>query len=149
VKLTPNVTDIVSIADAAVRAGADILSLVNTFLGMVVDVDRRRLVLANGAGGVSGPAIKPQALYLVHRVCRRLNVPVMGMGGIMTAADALEFLMVGARAIQVGTANFIDPACSTKILDGLVEALGRMGVSDVNDLVGSLQEKGSLQEFST
>ena len=149
VKLTPNVTDILSIARAAVEVGADILSLVNTFLGIVVDAERRELVLANGAGGVSGPAIKPQALYLVHRVCRQMKVPVMGMGGIMTATDALEFLVVGARAVQVGTANFIDPASSVKILDGLIEALGRMGVSDVNDVVGSLREKGALQDFST
>jgi dihydroorotate dehydrogenase (NAD+) catalytic subunit len=149
VKLTPNVTDILSIARAAVEAGADILSLVNTFLGIVVDAERRELVLANGAGGVSGPAIKPQALYLVHRVCRQMKVPVMGMGGIMTATDALEFLMVGARAVQVGTANFIDPASSMKILDGLIEALGRMGASDVNDVVGSLREKGAVQDFST
>lgn len=149
VKLTPNVTDILSIARAAVEAGADILSLVNTFLGIVVDAERRELVLANGAGGVSGPAIKPQALYLVHRVCRQMKVPVMGMGGIMTATDALEFLVVGARAVQVGTANFIDPASSMKILDGLIELLGRMGVSDVNDVVGSLRAKVSLQEFST
>jgi len=149
VKLTPNVTDILSIARAAVEVGADILSLVNTFLGIVVDAERRELVLANGAGGVSGPAIKPQALYLVHRVCRQMKVPVMGMGGIMTATDALEFLVVGARAVQVGTANFIDPASSMKILDGLIEALGRMGVSDVNDVVGSLREKGALQDFST
>jgi len=149
VKLTPNVTDILAIARAAVEAGADILSLVNTFLGIVVDAERRELVLANGAGGVSGPAIKPQALYLVHRVCRQMKVPVMGMGGIMTTTDALEFLVVGARAVQVGTANFIDPASSMKILDGLIEALGRMGVSDVNDVVGSLREKGALQDFST
>ncbi|MCI0658967.1 MAG: dihydroorotate dehydrogenase, partial [Acidobacteria bacterium] len=123
VKLTPNVTDIVSIARVAVDAGADILSLVNTFLGIAVDVSRRRLVLANGVGGVSGPAIKPQALYLVHRVCRELQVPVIGMGGIMNVSDALEFMLVGARAIQIGTANFIDPASSVKILDGLLQAL--------------------------
>jgi len=149
VKLTPNVTDIVTIARAAVDSGADILSLVNTFLGISVDVGRRKLVLANGVGGVSGPAIKPQALYLVHRVCREMKVPVIGMGGIMNATDALEFMVVGARAVQVGTANFIDPASSIKILDGIVEALHHMEIRDVNELVGTLRGKGSAQEFST
>ena len=149
VKLTPNVTDIVSIARVAVDAGADILSLVNTFLGIAVDVARRRLVLANGVGGVSGPAIKPQALYLVHRVCRELQVPVIGMGGIMNVNDALEFMLVGARAIQIGTANFVDPASSVKILDGLSEALDRMGLEDVNEIVGALKTDGPSQDFST
>jgi dihydroorotate dehydrogenase (NAD+) catalytic subunit len=149
VKLTPNVTDIVSIARVAVDAGADILSLVNTFLGIAVDVTRRRLVLANGVGGVSGPAIKPQALYLVHRVCRELQVPVIGMGGIMNVNDALEFMLVGARAIQIGTANFVDPASSVKILDGLSEALERMGLEDVNEIVGALKTDGPSQDFST
>jgi len=149
VKLTPNVTDIVSIARVAVDSGADILSLVNTFLGIVVDLPRRKLVLANGVGGVSGPAIKPQALYLVHRVCRELQVPVIGMGGIMNVTDALEFMLVGARAIQIGTANFIDPAASVKILDGLSETLERMGVQDINELVGALKSDGPPQDFST
>jgi dihydroorotate dehydrogenase (NAD+) catalytic subunit len=149
VKLTPNVTDIVSIARVAVDSGADILSLVNTFLGIAVDVSRRRLVLANGVGGVSGPAIKPQALYLVHRVCRELKVPVIGMGGIMNASDALEFILVGAGAIQVGTANFIDPSSSIKILDGLGERLDQMGIQDINELVGSLKTDAPSQDFST
>src|SRR4030095_3166885 len=149
VKLTPNVTDIVSIARVAVDSGADILSLVNTFLGIAVDLPRRSLVLANGVGGVSGPAIKPQALYLVHRVCRELKVPVIGLGGVMSATDALEFMLVGAGAIQVGTANFIDPASSVKILDGLAQELGRMGLADVNDLVGTLRTPGASPDFST
>jgi dihydroorotate dehydrogenase (NAD+) catalytic subunit len=149
VKLTPNVTDIVSIARVAVDSGADILSLVNTFLGIAVDLPRRKLVLANGVGGVSGPAIKPQALYLVHRVCRELQVPVIGMGGVMNVTDALEFMLVGARAIQIGTANFIDPAVSVKILDGLSETLERMGVQDINEMVGALKSDGPPQDFST
>ena len=149
VKLTPNVTDIVSIARVAVDAGADILSLVNTFLGIAVDLPRRRLVLANGVGGVSGPAIKPQALYLVHRVWREMGVPVIGMGGIMNASDALEFMLVGARAIQIGTANFIDPASSMRILDGLLESLERMGIQDINEMVGALKSEGHSQDFST
>jgi dihydroorotate dehydrogenase (NAD+) catalytic subunit len=140
VKLTPNVTDIVLLARVAVDHGADILSLVNTFLGMAVDLDRRRSVLANRVGGVSGPAIKPQALYLVHQVTSALPVPVMGMGGIMTARDALEFMLVGARAVQVGTANFVDPASCVKILDGIREYLERSGIPDVNHLVGSLDD---------
>jgi dihydroorotate dehydrogenase (NAD+) catalytic subunit len=139
VKLTPNVTDIVALARVAVESGADILSLVNTFLGLAVDLDRRRTVLANGVGGVSGPAIKPQALYLVHQVCAALKVPVMGMGGIMSARDALEFLLVGARAVQIGTANFVDPAASVKILDGIRDHLQERGIPDVNDLVGTLR----------
>ena len=149
VKLTPNVTDIVAIARVAVQAGADILSLVNTFLGIAVDLPKRSLVLANGVGGVSGPAIKPQALYLVHRVCRELKVPVIGMGGIMNATDALEFMLVGAGAIQIGTANFVDPASSVKILDGLSQELGRMGLADVNDLVGTLRAPDGSPDFST
>jgi dihydroorotate dehydrogenase (NAD+) catalytic subunit len=149
VKLTPNVTDIVAIARVAVDSGADILSLVNTFLGIAVDLDRRRLVLANGVGGVSGPAIKPQALYLVHRVCSAMNVPVIGMGGILTARDALEFMLVGAGAIQVGTANFLDPAASIKILDGIGEFLAARGIPDVNDLVGALESRSPRAEFST
>jgi len=138
VKLSPNVTDIVAIARVAVDAGADILSLVNTFLGMAVDLERRRPVLANGVGGVSGPAIKPQALYMVHRVCAAMKVPVIGIGGIMTARDALEFLLVGARAIQVGTANFLDPASSVKIVEGIRRYLTERGIPDVNDLVGAI-----------
>ncbi len=149
VKLTPNVTDIVSIARVAVDSGADILSLVNTFLGMAVDVKTRTPVLANTVGGVSGPAIKPQALYLVHRVCSALSVPVIGMGGIMTAEDALEFLLVGARAIQVGTANFVDPAASVKILDGISERLRSLEVRGVNDWVGSLTGTFPSAEYST
>jgi dihydroorotate dehydrogenase (NAD+) catalytic subunit len=140
VKLTPNVTDIVLLARTAVESGADILSLVNTFLGMAVDLERRRYVLANGVGGVSGPAIKPQALYLVRQVCSALKVPVMGIGGIMNARDALEFLLAGARAVQIGTANFVDPAASVKILDGIENYLAEKGIADVNDLVGTLQD---------
>jgi len=138
VKLSPNVTDIVAIARVAVDAGADILSLVNTFLGMAVDLDRRRMALANGVGGLSGPAIKPQALYMVHRVCTAMKTPVIGMGGIMTARDALEFLLVGARAVQVGTANFLDPASSVRIVDGIRDYLVEKGIPDVNDLVGPI-----------
>jgi dihydroorotate dehydrogenase (NAD+) catalytic subunit len=149
VKLTPNVTDIVAIARVAVDSGADILSLVNTFLGISVDTRRRCLVLANGVGGVSGPAIKPQALYLVHRLFREMKVPLIGMGGIMNATDALEFMLVGAQAIQVGTANFVDPASSIKILEGLREALEQMGISDINDWVGTLRSAALEENFST
>jgi dihydroorotate dehydrogenase (NAD+) catalytic subunit len=149
VKLTPNVTDILVIARAAVDAGAEILSLVNTFLGTAVDLDRRRFVLANGVGGVSGPAIKPQALYLVHQVASSLPVPVMGMGGILDARDALEFLAVGARAVQVGTANFIDPAASRKIVEGIAAYLKERGIGDVNEVVGTIRNPPSAPAFST
>ncbi|HMC82862.1 MAG TPA: dihydroorotate dehydrogenase [Candidatus Polarisedimenticolia bacterium] len=149
VKLTPNVTDILTVARAAVESGADILSLVNTFLGIAVDLEGRRMVLANGVGGVSGPAIRPQALYLVHRVCSEVKVPVMGMGGIMSASDALEFLLVGARAVQVGTANFVDPAASVKILDGIAAYFQSRGIPSVAHFVGSLKESRQSTIFST
>jgi dihydroorotate dehydrogenase (NAD+) catalytic subunit len=148
VKLSPNVTDIVAIARVAVDNGADILSLVNTFLGMAVDIERRRPVLANGVGGVSGPAIKPQALYLVHRVCGAMKVPVIGIGGIMSARDALEFILVGARAVQVGTANFLDPASSARIVEGIRDYLAEKGIPDVNDMVGAISGRPAPADSS-
>jgi dihydroorotate dehydrogenase (NAD+) catalytic subunit len=140
VKLTPNVTDITVIARAAVDGGADALSLVNTFVGMAIDVTRRRPVLHNVAGGLSGPAIRPLAVWLVHQVARAVTVPVIGMGGILNARDAVEFLLAGARAVQVGTANFNDPAAAVKIVDGLVGFCRQEGIRDVNELVGALRE---------
>jgi len=148
VKLSPNVTDIVAIAKVAVDAGADILSLVNTYLGMAVDLERRSPVLANGVGGVSGPAIKPQALYLVHRVCGAMKVPVIGIGGIMSARDALEFILVGARAVQVGTANFLDPASSARIVEGIRDYLAEKGIPDVNDMVGAISGRPAPADSS-
>jgi dihydroorotate dehydrogenase (NAD+) catalytic subunit len=138
VKLTPNVTDITAIARAVESAGAQALSVTNTFLGMSVDVATRRSKLANLVGGLSGPAIKPMALYLVHRVVAAVRIPVIGLGGIMDHHDALEFLLVGARAIQVGTANFINPRAALEIVNGLRAFCERENISDINNLIGSL-----------
>ncbi|MBI5428536.1 MAG: dihydroorotate dehydrogenase [Nitrospinae bacterium] len=134
VKLSPNVTDIAEIARAAEGAGADALSLINTQVGMAVDLQTRRPFLANLTGGLSGPAIKPVALAMVYRAVRAVKIPVLGMGGIMRAEDALEFLVVGASAVQVGTANFIDPSATMKILDGIRAYCLEHGVKKLSDL---------------
>lgn len=139
VKLTPNVTDVTELARAAVAGGADCLSLVNTFIGMVVDVERRRPVLANGIGGLSGPAIRPMAVAMVHDVARVVDVPIVGIGGIVCARDVVEFLLVGARAVQIGTANYNDPAISVRIAEDLVTWCEEHGVEDVAELVGALE----------
>jgi dihydroorotate dehydrogenase (NAD+) catalytic subunit len=139
-KLTPNVTDIVAIARAAAEGGADAVSLVNTFLGMAVDWRRRRPILANTVGGLSGPAIKPLALRMVWQVARTLpDLPILGIGGIATADDAMEFFVAGASAIQVGTATFYDPTASERLLDALPDKLREAGVTRLTDLVGTLQ----------
>lgn len=138
-KLTPNVTDVVAVAQAAAEAGADAVSLVNTLLGMAVDWRRRRPMLGNVVGGLSGPAIKPVALRMVWQVASRAGVPVIGIGGIASLDDVMEFLVAGARAVQIGTANFYDPAVSGRILKELPEALKQQGLEDVNQLVGTLQ----------
>jgi dihydroorotate dehydrogenase (NAD+) catalytic subunit len=139
VKLSPNVTDITEPARAAVAGGADILSLVNTFTGMGIDAETRRPVLRNVVGGLSGPAIKPLALYMVHRVAKAVDVPIMGMGGIMSAVDAVEFLMAGASAVQVGTANFVNPTTAADLVDDLAGWCEEHKVAQVRDLVGTLQ----------
>jgi dihydroorotate dehydrogenase (NAD+) catalytic subunit len=139
VKLSPNVTDITAIAQAAEEAGADALSLVNTFLGMAVDLDARRPMLANVFGGLSGPAIKPLALRLVYQAAQAVRIPVIGMGGIMTGRDALEFLLVGARAVEVGTANMADPEASVRVIDEMSDYCRRNGLARVADIVGRLQ----------
>jgi len=142
VKLSPNVTDIAATAAAAVGAGADALSLVNTFTAMAIDVETRRAVLANRTGGLSGPAIRPIAVHMVHRVwaevARDAGVPVIGMGGIQTARDGIEFLLAGATGLAVGTAMFVDPNCIDAIRDGLAEYLRRHGFSGVREIVGAL-----------
>jgi len=138
-KLTPNVTDVASFAAAAEEAGADAVSLVNTFLAMAIDVETRRPKLSNGMGGLSGPAIRPIAVRMVYECARIVKIPVIGIGGIASAADALEFLIAGATAVQVGTANFVDPFIWGKLEAGLRSYLERHGVSRVADLVGSLQ----------
>ncbi len=139
VKLTPNVTDIRVIARRVEAAGADALSLINTLMGMAVDVDTRRPRLGNITGGLSGPAIKPVALRMVWETVQTVAIPVIGIGGILCAADALEFLIVGARAIQVGTANFINPAATMEIIDGIITYLHERGIDDIGDLIGTLR----------
>lgn len=139
-KLTPNVTDIVAIAEAAAEGGADAVSLVNTFRGLVVDWRRRRPVLANDVGGLSGPAIKPLALRMVWDVARSLpDLPIIGIGGIASAEDAMEFLVAGASAVQVGTATFYDPTASERLLDELPRCIAELGAADVRDVIGSLR----------
>jgi dihydroorotate dehydrogenase (NAD+) catalytic subunit len=137
-KLTPNVTDIVPIAQAAADAGADAVSLVNTFVGMAIDWRKRRPILGNGTGGLSGPAIKPLALRLVWQVARRVHVPVIGIGGIATVDDVMEFLIAGASAVQLGTVNFYDPTAAMGIVDQLPRALEQLGASRVKEIVGTL-----------
>ena len=138
VKLSPNVTDIVTMARAVVDAGADAVSLINTITGMAIDVETRRPILANVTGGLSGPAIRPVALRMVWQVAAAIDVPVIGMGGIMAAEDALAFLIAGATAVQVGTANFVDPTVTLGIIDGVEAYLKNRQINDVNELVGSL-----------
>ena len=139
VKLSPNVTDITEIARAAEGEGADAVSLINTLMGMAIDAERRRCVLSIGTGGLSGPAVKPVALRMVYQVAQAVGIPVVGLGGIMTATDAVEFLLAGATAVEVGTANFIDPAVSTKIVRGIDEYLARHGFSSVTEIIGQLE----------
>jgi dihydroorotate dehydrogenase (NAD+) catalytic subunit len=138
-KLSPNVTDIVSIAEAAEEAGSDAVSLVNTVLAMAVDVETRRSRLANVFGGLSGPAIKPIALRMVYQVASRLKIPVIGLGGIMSGRDALEFLIAGARAVQVGTANFIDPEASIRIIKEMEDWCEKKGVKKIEEIIGTLE----------
>ena len=136
VKLSPNVTNIAEIAKAVEGAGADSVSLINTLLGMAIDIERRRPCMANVTGGLSGPAVKPVAVRMVWQVAHAVKIPVVGLGGICTAEDAIEFLMAGATAIEVGTANFIDPAVTVKIIDGMEAWCQRQGVNDINEIIG-------------
>lgn len=142
-KLTPNVTDIAQIARAAVDGGADAISAINTCLGMVVDWRRRRPMLGNGFGGLSGPAIKPIALRAVYQVARAVAIPVIGIGGIATIDDVMEFLVAGASAVQIGTANFYNPTATMTILDRLPAALAELGATSVGQIVGTLQMPGA------
>jgi dihydroorotate dehydrogenase (NAD+) catalytic subunit len=140
-KLSPNVTDVVEIALSAQEAGSDAVSLVNTFLAMAVDVDSHKPKLANVFGGLSGPAIKPIALRMVFQATSRLNIPVIGIGGIMTVNDALEYLICGATAVEVGTSNFIDPECCLRIIEELERYCQAHGISSVEDIIGTLELK--------
>jgi dihydroorotate dehydrogenase (NAD+) catalytic subunit len=139
VKLSPNVTDIVTMASACAEAGADALSLINTITGMAIDLKSRRPALANVTGGLSGPAIKPIALRMVWQVSKAVKLPIIGIGGITTATDALEFLLAGATAVQVGTANFMSPAASQQIAVDMEKYLRENGISDVKELIGALR----------
>ena len=138
-KLTPNVTDIVRIAEAAAEAGADAVSLVNTFVGIAIDWKRRRPILGNSTGGLSGPAIKPLALRMVWQTARRVRVPIIGIGGIATLDDVMEFLVAGASAVQLGTVNFYDPTASMRIVAQLPAALDVLGAKSVREIVGSME----------
>jgi dihydroorotate dehydrogenase (NAD+) catalytic subunit len=138
-KLTPNVTNLVPIARAAAEAGADALSLVNTFVGLAIDWRRRRPILGNITGGLSGPAIKPLALRLVWQVARQVGVPILGVGGIATVDDVMEFLVAGASAVQLGTVNFYDPTASMRVVEQLPEALAQLGASSIGEVVGTLK----------
>ena len=139
VKLSPNVTNIAEIARAVEGEGADAVSLINTLMGMSIDIERRRPRLSIGTGGLSGPAVKPVALRMVWQVARAVAIPVVGLGGIMTAEDAIEFLMAGATAVEIGTANFIDPQATIKVRDGIDRWLDGHGCAIVNEIIGSLQ----------
>jgi dihydroorotate dehydrogenase (NAD+) catalytic subunit len=139
VKLSPNVTDIAEIAKGVEGAGADSISLINTLLGMAIDAKTRKPVLSTITGGLSGPAVKPIALRMVWQVAKAVKVPVIGLGGIMNATDAIEFMLAGATAIQVGTANFIDPAISVKIVEGIDNYLNKNGFSSAKDIIGALE----------
>ncbi len=139
VKLSPNVTDIAEIARSVEAEGADSVSLINTLMGMAIDIERHKKVLSIGTGGLSGPAVKPVALRMVYQVAKAVKIPVVGLGGISTAKDAIEFLMAGATAIEIGTANFLDPAITIKVRDGINDWLDEHGCKDVHEIIGCLE----------
>ena len=139
VKLSPNVTDITEIARAVEGAGADCVSLINTMLGMAIDAEKRKPILSTITGGMSGPAVKPVALRMVWQTARAVKIPIIGLGGICSATDAVEFLLAGASAIQIGTANFIDPSISEKVVDGIEDYLERHNFNSVQEIIGALQ----------
>jgi dihydroorotate dehydrogenase (NAD+) catalytic subunit len=146
-KLTPNVTDVSSFAKAAEDAGADAVSLVNTFLAMVIDVESRRPAISNVVGGLSGPAIRPIAVRMVYECSQRVTIPIIGMGGITDARDVLEFMIAGAAAVQVGTANFVDPLIWPKLLAGLTDYMQRHGIERLADLVGTVDTRARDKEW--
>ena len=147
VKLSPNVTDIIIIARSAEEAGADALSLINTITGMAIDIETRRPKIANITGGLSGPAIKPVALRMVWQVAQAAKIPVIGIGGIMTAADALEFFIAGATAVQIGTANFVNPHTTLDIVDGIEKFLAQNKKDRVADIIGTLETNTTIADF--
>src|SRR5207248_10327808 len=139
-KLTPNVTDVASFAQASEDAGADAVSLVNTFLAMVLDVETRRPKISNGMGGLSGPAIRPIAVRMVYECRQTVKIPIIGMGGIVDARDALEFMIAGATAVQIGTANFVDPLIWDKVLAGIRDYMTRHTIAKLSDIVGTVND---------
>ena len=139
-KLSPNVTDITEMAKAAEAGGADALSLINTITGMKIDIHRQKFVLANKTGGMSGPAIHPVAVRMVYQTYQAVNIPIIGMGGIMNANDAIEMILAGATAVSVGTANFTDPRAAEKVVDGIEQYMKQYNVADIKDLVGAVHE---------
>jgi dihydroorotate dehydrogenase (NAD+) catalytic subunit len=147
-KLTPNVTDVASFAKASEDAGADAVSLVNTFLAMAIDVETRKPKISNGLGGLSGPAIRPIAVRMVYECFQSVKIPIIGMGGISDARDALEFMIAGASAVQVGTANFVDPLIWPKLLDGIEQYMRRHRISRITDIVGSVTTQHAVTERS-
>ena len=139
VKLSPNVTDITEIARAVEGSGADSVSLINTMLGMAIDAEKRKPILSTITGGMSGPAVKPVALRMVWQTAKAVKIPVIGLGGICSATDAVEFLLAGASAIQIGTANFIDPSISEKVIDGIEDYLQRHNFTSIQEIIGALE----------
>ena len=138
-KLSPNVTDMTEMAKAAEAAGADAISLINTLTGMKIDIERRRFALANKTGGMSGPAIKPVAVRMVWQCANAVNIPIIGMGGIATAEDAIEFMMAGATAVAVGAMNFVNPYATAQIADGIEAFMEKHGIEDINDIIGCVK----------
>ncbi len=138
-KLSPNVTDIALMAKTAENAGADAISLINTITGMKIDINRRKFVLANKTGGLSGPAIKPVAVRMVYQCAQAVKIPIIGMGGIANAEDAIEFMMAGASAVAVGAMNFVNPYTMIEVIDGIEKFMIKNGISDINDIVGCVE----------
>ena len=138
-KLSPNVTDITEMARAAEAAGADAISLINTLTGMKIDIERRRFALANKTGGMSGPAIKPIAVRMVWQCANAVKIPIIGMGGIATAEDAIEFMMAGATAVAVGAMNFVNPYATVQIADGIEAFMEKHGIEDINEIIGCVK----------
>ena len=139
VKLTPNVTDITATAKGAEDGGADAISLINTLLGMKIDVNTRKPVLANNTGGLSGPAIKPVAVRMVYQAAKAVNIPVMGLGGIVNGEDAIEFMLAGASTISIGCGNFVDPYCAVKTVEQIEEYMKKHNMEDINDIIGKVE----------
>ena len=138
-KLSPNVTDITEMAKAAEAGGADVLSLINTLTGMKIDINRRTFAVANRTGGLSGPAVKPVAVRMVYQVAQAVGLPIIGMGGIMNADDAIEFILAGASAVAVGTANFHNPYVTEEIVDGIEAYMEKYGIKDIHELIGAVR----------